>query len=371
MNHYYISPEFRFVQNESLVKDDVDARLKKALLVHRGLVSVDGEGRVAVAPLAEEACLRGCGVLRPASVARSVPAVQLQHYANQLAHWLVRPALLALAFASHASPSPPGPAVAAPVATGPEQAEPALAAPAAGEADVIPEHICSISVPTTPSPDEALGPLEPVGPLGIAPRSVCLEELGRRFAFLRTLFAEDFIFERGHADADLRAALAAAAAAGELCLETTTGTRTAHLLLPRGSPDSLLATLLGFMRPFVVAYSAAAETLLGLAAMPTPLADLARLVQRNIEPRAAAEGAFSALSLDTIRHALRAFARQGLMLTHGSGVVGHTEKLLEALDHLGGPVATSAAASAATSAAAPAAASAAASAAALGAKSKL
>ncbi|XP_068233240.1 dihydroxyacetone phosphate acyltransferase-like isoform X2 [Palaemon carinicauda] len=132
--------------------------------------------------------------------------------------------------------------------------------------------------------------------------SVCPVELQSRFIFLRTLFGCDFIFEKDREGKDFMEGLALLTWCGEV--NVVQGA--IHRVERNGK---VMSILLDLIRPFTVAYSSAAQTMATETLLDNGALVLA--IQGNVENAVAKNGVYSALSLDTIRHAVRTLTKMG------------------------------------------------------------
>lgn len=105
-----------------------------------------------------------------------------------------------------------------------------------------------------------------------------------------------------------------------------------------GRGNKLMSLLLGLLKPFVITYSCAAETLASQDWLDNGEVILA--IQRHVERIVASSGVYSALSLDPTRHALRSLIKLG-MVEKRKGMGDQTtlspnqEKLQTVLQELG------------------------------------
>ncbi|KAG7174565.1 dihydroxyacetone phosphate acyltransferase-like [Homarus americanus] len=158
-----------------------------------------------------------------------------------------------------------------------------------------------------------------------------LEELQSRFSFLRLLLGHDFIFEKNMEGRDFMDGLSILTWSGEVSVIQ------GHVhVIGRGS--RLLNTLLDLLRPFNLTYTCAAQTMASQDWIDNGALVLG--IQECIERSLMKSGLYSALSLDTVRHAVRALSKMGA-LTKDKGIdgqmilAGDTQKLHSIVEILG------------------------------------
>ncbi|XP_064106624.1 dihydroxyacetone phosphate acyltransferase-like isoform X1 [Macrobrachium nipponense] len=196
--------------------------------------------------------------LTSATVEHAVIHLMLQHYINQSIHLLIRPALVAQALVSMVDHNP--------------------VCPVEGENSLVSNGV-------NPEMQERF-----------------MSELQARFVFLRSLFGCDFIFEKDREGKDFMEGLALLTWCGEV--NVVQGA--IHRVERNGK---VMSTLLDLIRPFTVAYSCTAQTMTSETLLDNGALVLA--IQGNIENVVSKNGVYSALSLDTIRHAVRTLSKIG------------------------------------------------------------
>ncbi|XP_027229277.2 dihydroxyacetone phosphate acyltransferase isoform X1 [Penaeus vannamei] len=166
----------------------------------------------------------------------------------------------------------------------------------------------------------------------VSSNAVCpIEELQSRFFFLRSLMSNDFIFEKDTGGKDFMEGLSLLTWSGEVSFIQGSVHHT-------GRGNKLMSLLLGLLKPFVITYSCAAETLASQDWLDNGEVVLA--IQRHVERIVASSGVYSALSLDPTRHALRSLIKLG-MVEKRKGMGDQTtlspnqEKLQTVLQELG------------------------------------
>ncbi|KAK3876086.1 hypothetical protein Pcinc_019098 [Petrolisthes cinctipes] len=168
----------------------------------------------------------------------------------------------------------------------------------------------------------------------ISLHTTTLEKLKSRFEFLRSLFGYDFIFEKNAEGRDFMEGLSVMMWCGEASLVQD------HVHLVQGG-GRFMKTLLNVLSPFVLAYFCTARTLASQEWVDNgELVAASQLAVENcLTP---GSGRYSALSLDSIRHALRALTRMGAAtrITGEDGkvrlkpVVQSVSSIVEVLGHL-------------------------------------
>ncbi|XP_042867540.1 dihydroxyacetone phosphate acyltransferase-like [Penaeus japonicus] len=135
--------------------------------------------------------------------------------------------------------------------------------------------------------------------------AVCpIEELQSRFFFLRSLLSNDFIFEKEAGGKDFMEGLSLLTWSGEVSFVQGS----VHHV---GRGNKLMSLLLSLLKPFVITYSCAAEILASQEWLDNGEVVLA--IQGRVERLVASSGAYSALSLDPTRHALRSLLKLGMV----------------------------------------------------------
>lgn len=140
------------------------------------------------------------------------------------------------------------------------------------------------------------------------------ENLKQRFALLRSLFGFDFIFEKDMEGRDFMEGLSVLTWSGEVSV-----VQEQVQMVRSGSP--LLTTLLHLLSPFALTYTCTALTLDSQVWEDNGL--LVTAIQSHIEKSIGSSGLYSALSLDSIRHFIRALTKMGAV-TRTTGVDGRT-----------------------------------------------
>ncbi|XP_071550065.1 LOW QUALITY PROTEIN: dihydroxyacetone phosphate acyltransferase [Panulirus ornatus] len=162
--------------------------------------------------------------------------------------------------------------------------------------------------------------------------SCSMEELQSRFLFLRLLLGYDFIFEKNVERRDFMDGLSVLTWSGEVSVIQGS----VHLV-KRGS--RLIDMLQDLLRPFNHTYTCAAQIMASQEWQDNGALLLA--IQGYVESSVVRSGLYSALSLDTVRHAVRALTRMGAV-TKSIGVDGRTtfvpdqQKLHSVVEALGG-----------------------------------
>lgn len=130
------------------------------------------------------------------------------------------------------------------------------------------------------------------------------ENLKERFIFLRSLFGFDFIFEKEVEGRDFMEGLSVLTWSGEVSV-----VQGQVQMMRSNSP--LLTTLLHLLAPFTLTYSCTALTLDSQMWEDNGL--LVTAIQSQVERSIGTSGLYSALSLDSIRHSIRAFTKLGIV----------------------------------------------------------
>ncbi|KAG0710137.1 Dihydroxyacetone phosphate acyltransferase [Chionoecetes opilio] len=131
------------------------------------------------------------------------------------------------------------------------------------------------------------------------------ENLKQRFAFLRALFGFDFMFEKDMEGRDFMEGLSVLTWSGEVSV-----VQEQVQMMQSGSP--LLTTLHHLISPFALTYASTAVTLDSQTWEDNSL--LVTAIQRQVERSIGSSGLYSALSQDSIRHAIRAFTKIGVVI---------------------------------------------------------
>lgn len=253
------------------LEGSVAEAVRKALTVHCQVAALGSDGvTVHIQQLHRDSYLpTQCKTmaLQPSTVSSAVSHMMLQHYVNQAMHNFIRPALAAQAF------------------------------------------------------------------LGLREISPSLEKIESRFRTLCSIFSYDFIFEKNNYKKDLLEGLDVLAWSGELRIDGN------HAMLIGGSTP-LLNLFQALVRPFLLTYRATVQTLVGGSCENNN--ELVSASQRRVEEMLTSEtntnkrevtqeitqevtqeaqpstncAVFSALTLDSLRHAARAFTKLGMVNKH-------------------------------------------------------
>lgn len=129
------------------------------------------------------------------------------------------------------------------------------------------------------------------------------ENLKQRFSFLRSLFGFDFMFEKDMEGRDFMEGLSVLTWCGEVSVVQD------QVLMVR-SGSRLLTALLHLLAPFTLAYTCTALTL-DSKVWPDNNGQLLTAIQDQVERSIGTSNLYSALSLDSIRHAVRALTKMG------------------------------------------------------------
>nr|XP_053651326.1 dihydroxyacetone phosphate acyltransferase-like [Cherax quadricarinatus] len=138
--------------------------------------------------------------------------------------------------------------------------------------------------------------------LGAQTKASSLELLQSRFVFLRSFFGYDFIFEKNMEGRDFMEGLSVLTWSGEVSVIQGCA-QMMH------QANSLITLLLALLKPFTLTYSCAAQTMASQEWLDNGALVVA--VQQSIERSLCKTTLYSALSLDTVRHAVRAVIRIG------------------------------------------------------------
>ncbi|XP_045590154.2 dihydroxyacetone phosphate acyltransferase [Procambarus clarkii] len=140
-----------------------------------------------------------------------------------------------------------------------------------------------------------------------------LEELQSRFVFLRLLFGYDFIFEKNLEGRDFMCGLSVLTWSGEVSVIQGSVQLVGHT-------SRLINLLLALLKPFNLTYSCAAQTMASQGWLDN--GTLVSAIQECIEKSVVKSGVYSALSLDTIRHAVRTLIKVGAV-SKSKGIDDH------------------------------------------------